>query len=225
MQERKLLLKSAREEWKSDMQSILDSPSPGRLSLLEDVRSDLQQEASQLNSEIRGLSSGQRLVSRKERVLREYSSPADSFRDPGKVMDSLLSLNRQLDGVLTSLRSGTPCSPPLLSSRYILFSHYDTSVTAPHRISHGSISSLPDLVPARQERIDSQLRDKWLGYIRKPQTGPDTSFGSSSVKGQLRQQCDWLKRFPQQSTYSSYLSQKEPLSKYSNRTPRDLRYF
>ena len=119
MQERKARLKDAREEWKTDMHFILDAPSPGRLSLLQDVRSELQQEASQLNSEIRGLSSGQRLVSRKERCLREYSSPAETRRDPGRVMDSLLSLNRQLDGVLSSLRSGTPCSPPLLSSRYV----------------------------------------------------------------------------------------------------------
>ncbi|KAI6646208.1 hypothetical protein LOD99_9415 [Oopsacas minuta] len=197
LQDRKARLKSAREEWKSDRHSIMDAPSPGRMSLLQDVKTELQLEASQLNNDIRGLSSGQKLVSRKEKVLREYSlpiSPLSCSRDTGRVMDSLMSLNRQLDGVLSSLRS----SSPLLSTR----------------ISPGSITSLPDLVPARQERIDAQLRDKWLGYIKKPQYVTNTSTGSS-VRDQLRMQCDWLKRFPQESSYSSYLSQKEPISKFS----------
>ena len=115
----KLRLKSATKEWKIEMHSILDPPSPGRLSLLQDIHNELQDEASQLNSEIRGLSIGHRLVSRKERVLREYSlSPMDSDRDTGRVMRSLLSINRQLDGVLSNLRSH--CSHPLLSSRYML---------------------------------------------------------------------------------------------------------
>lgn len=77
------------------------------------------------------------------------------------------------------------------------------------------MTSLPDLVPARQERIDSQLRDKWLGYIRKPQYGTNTSIGSSNVREQLRMQCDWLKKFPQETSYTSYLSQKGQSSKFS----------
>lgn len=94
------------------MHSILDAPSPGRMSLLQEVRTELQQEASQLNSDIRELSSGQKLLSQKERVLKGYLSspvvPVTHLGDSTQVMDSLLSLNRQLDGVLSSLRSSSP---------------------------------------------------------------------------------------------------------------------
>ena len=112
------------------MHSILEAPSPGRMNLLQEVRTELQQEASQLNSDIRELSSGQKLLSKKERVLRGYaSSPlvlGTHLGDSNHVMDSLLGLNRQLDGVLSSLRSSSP-SP--LSTRRVKCSHSHTSVT------------------------------------------------------------------------------------------------